>query len=92
MITGYYVAMTHRNSAGEDYVTFVLGPFPSYDAMAVAGVPFSEWYRAKYPGDHSRALEATSYTAGRLPLGRCNSDYGFMPFGSGPSPVPLFGG
>lgn len=89
-ITGHYVAMTRRNNLGDDYVTFVLGPFASFDAMAAAGPAFVNWYRGKYPGDHEAVLEAVSYSAGRLPLGRCNADYGFRPF-DGPAPIPLFG-
>lgn len=88
MITGHYVMMTRRTRDG-DFVTPVLGPFPTFDAMAAAGPDFVNWYRAKFPGDHEAVLEAVSYTAGRLPLGRCNEMYGFYPFTETGIP-PLF--
>lgn len=91
MITAHYIVMSRRNSAGEDYVTFVLGPFPTFEALQIAGEAFVNWYRAKFPGDLEAYLEPVTYSAYRLPLGRCNEMYGFRPFGSDPSPVPLFG-
>lgn len=90
LVIGHYVMMTRRNNLGADYITPVLGPFPTFEAMAAAGPDFVNWYRAKYPGDHAAVLEAVSYTAGRLPLGRCNIEYGFYPFTETGIP-PLFG-
>lgn len=90
MITGYYVMMTRRTRDG-DFVTPVLGPFPTLDAVYGAGGNFIQWYRTKFPGDHEAVLEPVSYSAHRLPLGRCNVMYGFYPFTETGIP-PLFGG
>lgn len=87
LITGHYVALTRKGAFG-DNVTFVLGPFITAALVAECGPTFVHWYRAKYPGDHEAVLEAVTYTAGRLPVGRCNADYGFDPFaGTGIPPL-----
>lgn len=81
MITGYYIVNTHYDKWHDgDFVTPLLGPFPDEASMQAAAVAFVPWYQKRYPGTVEKMIEPCAYSAFRLPLGRCNVEYGFYPF------------